>query len=209
MAPCKIYGMFDTNQNLKYIGHSRQSLNVRKRNHAHAVLNGCPDSPLYRYCRENNQDIRNWTIVCLVSLNLDDQQAERQSEDYFIDLFRQQGAELLNSNRAIYPNIRRRTYNRNWRDQNPGYMASYARERRKRVKAGLLSPRRKYKLSVNAGESWNDFKSLQKAADYLREFHRPVSVTKLWRHLRPDENDNVGALPLNVLFEKVEDDMQQ
>jgi hypothetical protein len=35
------------------------------------------------------------------------------------------------------------------------------------------------------------------------------SVTKLWRHLRPDENDNVGALPLNVLFEKVEDDMQQ
>ena len=72
-----------------------------------------------------------------------------------------------------------------------------------------LSHRRKYKLSVNAGESWNDFKSLQKAADYLREFHRPVSVTKLWRHLRPDENDNVGALPLNVLFEKVEDDMQQ
>eukprot|EP01050_Picozoa_sp_SAG11_P007251 SAG11_NODE_597_length_8296_cov_12.606123_3_plen_113_part_00 len=91
MAPCKIYGMFDTNQNLKYIGHSRQSLNVRKRNHAHAVLNGCPDSPLYRYCQENNQDIRNWTIVCLVSLNLDDQQAARQSEDYFIDMFRQQG----------------------------------------------------------------------------------------------------------------------
>ena len=99
----------------------------------------------WRFLLENNQDIRNWNIVCLVSLNLDDQQAARQSEDYFIDMFRQQGAELLNSNRAIDPNIRRRTYNRNWRAQNPGSMASYARERRKRLKAGLLSPRRKYK----------------------------------------------------------------
>ena len=61
--------------------------------------------------------------MCLVSLNLSKQQAASQSEDYFIDMFRKQGAELLNSDRAIDPNVRRRNYNRDSRDRNPGYMA--------------------------------------------------------------------------------------
>ena len=40
-------------------------------------------------------------------------------------------------------------------------------------------------------------------ADYLREFGRPVSATKLWRHLNQIQGDNVCALPAGVLFEKV------
>lgn len=51
--------------------------------------------------------------------------------------------------------------------------------------------------------TWEHFKSMRKAADYLREFQRPVSVTKLWRHLHQVQGDNVGPLPPNVLFEKL------
>ena len=61
----------------------------------------------------------------------------------------------------------------------------------------------------NNGQTWNHVRSMQKAADYLGEFQRPVSVTKLWRHLHQDRGDNVGSLPLNVLFETVGDDTEQ
>ena len=61
-------------------------LKNRKRNHAHAVLNGSPDCPLYRYCQENGEDIRDWTIVCLVSLNITNEQVARQCEQHFIEL---------------------------------------------------------------------------------------------------------------------------
>ena len=85
-----------------------------------------------------------------------------------------------------------------------------AHERRKRLKAqGDCCPRRKYKLSIDGGQTWNHVKSMHKAADYLKEFQRPVSVTRLWWHLHQDRGDNVGSLPLNVLFEKVGDDTEQ
>ena len=43
MAPIKIYCMCDRNRNMKYIGSSRQSLKILKRNHAFAVQSSCPD----------------------------------------------------------------------------------------------------------------------------------------------------------------------
>ncbi len=49
-------------------------------------------------------------------------------------------------------------------------------------------------------------KSKQKVADIWKEFQRFVSVSKLWRHLNMMEGDNVGALPMNMLFEEVSDE---
>ena len=37
----------------------------------------------------------------------------------------------------------------------------------------------------------------------------PVSVTKLWRHLNQNEDDNVGPLPVGVVFEKITDEVEE
>ena len=122
-------------------------------------------------------------------------------------MFQREGAELLNTNRAIDPNVRRRNYNRAWRESHPDYMADYARERRRRLRTqDNCAPRRKYKLSIDNGQSWMEFKSMRQAADYLTEFGQPVSVTKLWWHLNQTEGDIVGSLGTGVLFEKVTDE---
>ena len=52
-------------------------------------------------------------IVCLVTLNITNQDVARQAEQHFIQLFQREGAELLNTNRAIDPNVRRRNYEPN------------------------------------------------------------------------------------------------
>ena len=120
-------------------------------------------------------------------------------------MFQREDAELLNTNRAIDPNVRRRNYNRAWRERNSTYMADYARERQRRLRTqDNCAPRRKYKLSIDNGQSWMEFKSMRQAADHLTEFGQPVSVTKLWRHLNQTEGDIVGSLGTGVLFEKVE-----
>ena len=210
MAPIKIYGLCNRAGDLKYIGSSRQSLKTRKRSHAAAARNGSVDCPLYRYCQEQQEDIRDWSIVCLVTLNITNQDVARQAEQHFIQLFQRGGTELLNTNRAIDPNVRRRNYSRAWRERNSTYMADYARERRRRLRTqDNCAPRRKYKLSIDNGQSWMEFKSTRQAADHLTEFGQPVSVTKLWRHVNPSEYDNVGPLVTGVLFEKVTDEQAE
>ena len=210
MAPIKIYGLCNQAGDLKYIGSSRQSLKSRKRSHATAARNGSADCPLYRYCQKQQEDIRLWSIVCLVTLNITNQDVARQAEQHFIQLFQRGGAELLNTNRAIDPNVRRRNYNRAWRESHPDYMADYARERRRRLRTqDNCAPRRKYKLSIDNGQSWMEFKSMRQAADHLTDFGQPVSVTKLWRHLNQTEGDNVGPLGTGVLFQKVTDEQAE
>ena len=93
-------------------------------------------------------------------------QTPRQVEQHFIELLRREEAELLSNNRAIDSNVRRREYNRGWRERNPRYMATYARERRLRVKSDD-SPRRKYKVSIDSGQAWTSVKSMRVAAGIL------------------------------------------
>ena len=54
-------------------------------------------------------------------------------------------------------------------------------------------------LSIDSGQSWMEFKSMRRAADYLTEFGQPVSVTKLWRHLNPSEYDNMVSTIMHRL----------
>ena len=46
-------------------------------------------------------------------------------------------------------------------------------------------------------------------ADHLKDFGRPVSVSKLWRHLNMMEGDIVGALPTGMLFEKITEEQAE
>ena len=137
----QIYGLFDRDSVLRYVGKNKSTLENRMNLNTWKVRMDPTSSPLYRYVQQNGGSFDGWTIRPIARITYDQSllpDALVDAEDECISALRRAGHPLLNKNKAKAPRDRRE-YMRAWRARNPDYMKRKGREHRERRRVAALA----------------------------------------------------------------------